>query len=401
LWARVRGALPAKRNNKVNDRGKGGRGRGEQFNKEQQHNRKKRKRNVSQGDESEELSEELSGMTAVQTTITKVTSRNPHFQSLVLRPRRIIMENKDEANKKPYSHFETTAPPRGDLLDYTAIQGLDMAEIWLSLSNHQVEQIIEEYWFMKNRRVCEQEYASFASEKFLRRQRRFINTPTDRKWRAERMLQLFAPPEDSRRSRWVAPPSFEESLEFKFDLRPDCSYWLSLAGFNSEYRGELRSAVYVHDEDWITCPYFTIEFKKHGQSIDQATWQACAAASIPLYNRYLLKRKALAVRAEEWTDFDKAQMKHYILTFVGSEYDIWVLRARFSEDSSTWDGCSMMSICQSTCTSKVGVRRLESWINEIHRWGLSGHAAGCQADVKTILEQNDIEISAIDLEVGE
>jgi len=94
-------------------------------------------------------------------------------------------------------------------------------------------------------------------------------------------------------------------------------------------------------------------------------------------------------------------MKHYILTFVGSDYEIWVLRARFSKDSSTWDGCSMISICQSTCMSKVGVRRLESWINEIHRWGLSGHPAGCQADVKTVLEQNDVEISAIDLEAGE
>ena len=159
--------------------------------------------------------------------------------------------------------------------------------------------------------------------------------------------------------------------------------------------------MYVHDEDWITCPYFTIEFKKHGQSNDQATWQACAASSVPLYNRYLLKRKALAVRAEEWTDFDRAQMKHYILTFVGSEYDIWVLRARLSEDSSSWDGCSITNIYRSMCTSKVGLRRLESWINEIHRWGLSRHAAGCQADVKTIVGANDIEISAIDLEVDE
>ena len=26
-------------------------------------------------------------------------------------------------------------------------------------------------------------------------------------------------------------------------------------------------------------------------------------------------------------------MKHYVLTFVGQEYDIWVFRARFAEDS--------------------------------------------------------------------
>jgi hypothetical protein len=120
-----------------------------------------------------------------------------------------------------------------------------------------------------------------------------------------------------------------------------------------------------------------------------------------LYNRYLLKCKALAVGAEEWTDLDRAQMKHYILTFVGSNYDIWVLRASFSDGSSTWNGCSMMNICRSGCLSTVGVRRLESWIDEIHRWALSGHAAGCQADVKKILEFNDVDISAIDLEVPE
>jgi len=216
------------------------------------------------------------------------------------------------------------------------------------------------------------------------------------------MLQLFAPPAEgsSRRSRRLAPPTFEESPEFKFDLRPDCSYWLSLAGFNSEYRGELKSAVYIH-KHFITCPYFTIEFKKQGQSIEQATWQACAATSISLYNRFLLKCKALAFGAEAWSDFDRAQIRHYILTFVGSDYDIWVLRARFSDDSNNWDGCSMVNICQSTCRSKAGVRRLESWINEIHRWGLSEHAVGCQDDVKTILGHNDVEVSLIDMDVPE
>jgi hypothetical protein len=424
LWARVQGVMPPKKrvteNNQDNDRGGGGRGRGRgrggrggrggQVDGGQQ-DRKKRKRNEPQEDESDELADVrlitpqsavLTVEDTIQSTVTKVTVQSRQFKTLVLRPRRIVEENTDEAQKNPYSHFETIAPTRGDLLDYTAIKGLDAAEVWLSLSDDQVEQIIEEYQFMKNRRVCEPEYASFATETFLRRQRRFIKTPTDRKWRAERMIQLFAPPtEETEQGGWVAPPSFEQSPDFQFDVRPDCSYWLSLAGFNSEYRGELGSAVYVHDDDWITCPYFTIEFKKHGQSISQATWQACAAASMALYSRYLLKRKALAVGAEEWSDFDRTQMKHYILTFVGYKYDIWVMRARFSEDSSTWDGCSVMKISNSTCTSKVGVRRLESWINEIHRWGLSGHAAGCQADVKRILGHSDVDISLIDVEVPE
>lgn len=114
-----------------------------------------------------------------------------------------------------------------------------------------------------------------------------------------------------------------------------------------------------------------------------------------LYNRYLLKCKALAIGAKDWTDSDKSQMKHYILTFVGAFYQVWVLRARFSEGGVAWDGCFIRNLWRSSCNSKLGVRRLESWINEIHRWGLSIHVADCQADVKTILEERGIEISPV------
>src|SRR2546423_3917666 len=417
LWARVRGAMPPKKrvteNSQDNDRGGGDRGRGRGGGGGRrgrggqvsggEHDNKKRKRNEPQEDENDELADAvLTVEDTAQSTVTGVTVRNRQFNALVLRPRRIVEENTDEANKNPYSHFKTIAPARGHLLDYAAVDGLDAAEVWLSLSDAQVERIIDEYNFMKNRRVCEQEYALFAMSTFLQRQSRFTITPTDRKWRAERMVQLFAPPtEETREDGWVAPPSFEQCPEFKFDLRSDCSYWLSLEGFNSEYRGELRRCLYVHDEDWNTCPYLTIEFKKHGQWVHQATCQACDAASIRPYGRNLLKPKALAAGEEGWSDIDRAQMKHYVLTFVGSKYDIWVIRVRFSEDSSTWDGCSVTKISKSTCTSKAGVRRLESWINEIHRWGLSGHAAGCQADVKKILRNNDVDTSLVDIEVPE
>ncbi|KIX08552.1 uncharacterized protein Z518_03208 [Rhinocladiella mackenziei CBS 650.93] len=410
LWARVRSAMsPITRvmvNSEDNNRGAGGRGgrrgrrgRGGDHSRRKQvdvgqHESKKRKRNVQQDESENELASiavsQSAALMANNIIQTKIMAQSGLLEDFVLRPRRIV-KGRDEFRKNAYSHFGTAPPPGGD---YTAIDGLDATQIWLSLSNDQVEEIIEEYRCMKYRRLCEAEYAFFATETFLRRQRRFLQTPTDRKWRAERMIQLFAPPTEW--SYWIAPPSFEKCPEFKFDLRPDCCYWLSLAGFNSVYRSELRDAVYIQDEDWITCPYFTIEFKKHGQSIEQATRQACAAASIPLYNRYRLKQEALEVETKEWTDSDRAEMKHYILTFVGTQYDIWVLRARFSEDSSTWDGCSMVNICKSSCTSSVGVRRLESWINEIHRWGLSRHAAGCQTDAKTILNDNEIDTSMID-----
>jgi len=49
-------------------------------------------------------------------------------------------------------------------------------------------------------------------------------------------------------------------------------------------------------------------------------------------------------------------MKHYILTFVGYVYDIWVLRARFPEDSSTWDGCSIYIFVSRHARRRSGYR---------------------------------------------
>jgi len=112
----------------------------------------------------------------IQTKTTKVTAQSRHFENLVLRPRRIVEEDNNEPYKNAYSHFGTVPPLREDILDYPAIEGLEAAEVWLSLSNDQVEQIIEEYEFMGNMQACEQEYASFATETFLRRQRRFVRT---------------------------------------------------------------------------------------------------------------------------------------------------------------------------------------------------------------------------------
>lgn len=323
--------------------------------------------------------------------ISHVTARSPGFEELALKPRKIlIIRGEVEGNTNPHSHFGTTKPSSGNPIDYKAIEGLDAAEIWLSFTDESVRRIINTYKFLTSKNVCEPEYASFATETFLRPQPRDLETPSDRKWRAERMIQLVAPPQPL--SKWIPPISFAENgFDFNFfDIRPDCAYWLSLAGFNENYRSELEESVYVYEE-WITCPYFTIEFKKHGQSIEQAQCQAAAAASMALYNRYQLKSKALQVLESEWTDDDRAQMRHYVLTFAGSQYGIWVLRAQFENDM--WNGCTMKPVHISRCTAPSGVQKLEKWINEIHRWGLSEHATGCRDDVKTILKSKDVEVS--------
>ena len=315
-----------------------------------------------------------------------MTARSVKFEAEVLIPWRIKITTTTGRCRDPFKHFATDSA-----VDYTALEGIEASQLWLDPEDNSSAEIVEEYQVMASRQMCEAEYASFATEMFFKRQRRFQQTPSDRKWRAERTISLFCPPEGN---NWVAPPSFEtDTQEFKFDVRPDCCYWVSLSGFNDDYRGDLFGVVYVH-KDAITCPYFTIEFKKHGQSASQAQAKALGAAAVALYNRFLLKKRALEAAKTPWAEADKNQMRHYVITFVGSQFVIWILRADFGDDDC-WNGCSMSLLYESKCTSASIVRQLKKWINEIHRWGLSGHATSCERDVKSILREDDVEVSML------
>ena len=112
-------------------------------------------------------------------------------------------------------------------------------------------------------------------------------------------------------------------------------------------------------KDAIIYPYFTIEFKKHGQSASQARAQAVGSVAVALYNRLLLKEKALETTETPWTESDKNQMRHYVITFVGSQFVIWILRADFGEDDGSWNVCSMSRLYESKCTSASIVRQLK------------------------------------------
>ncbi|KAI1435213.1 hypothetical protein GGR50DRAFT_694380 [Xylaria sp. CBS 124048] len=75
---------------------------------------------------------------------------------------------------------------------------------------------------------------------------------------------------------------------------PDCAYWLSLKGFSPEYRFVMENHVFVRN--YITCPYFTIDFKREGQSLDVAVsglrllvyWRS------PIGGTYTQKRRSAA-----------------------------------------------------------------------------------------------------------
>jgi len=315
--------------------------------------------------------------------------RSAIFEAEVLIPRRIKILPTNRNIRDPFKHFGTAPPSREGIVDYNTLEGIEASQVWLSLGHATIEEILEEYEAMNAKTTPEAEYASFAMEMFFKRQRRFREIPSDRKWRTRRVQQLFCPPNDV---FWFAPLPFETvRYDFKFDVRPDCSYWLYLAGFNRSYHAELATAVHVYQNE-IACPYLTIEFKKQGQSIVQVRVQAAAAASVALYSRFLLKKTALAVTETPWSDSDKSQMRHYVITLVGSAFLIWILEANFGEDGESWNGCHMTLLWQANCLSESVAIQLERWINEIHRWGLSKHATGCQQDVKEILRDYGVDV---------
>ncbi|KAB5514922.1 hypothetical protein GE09DRAFT_1264357 [Coniochaeta sp. 2T2.1] len=178
-------------------------------------------------------------------------------------------------------------------------------------------------------------------------------------------------------------------VEWRWDIRPDCAYWLSLEGFNPRYRFQIQNCTFVRG--YITCPYFTIEFKRDGQSEDVAVRQVAAAGSLALFNRWYLHsevRKARPSLAENLSN-----LRHYALTYVGSKFVFWVLRPTLND--GTWKGCTMTRLIGADCADEYGVRELIDWINKVHRWGILEHGPGCERDIKAVLNSGGVRTSDI------
>jgi len=202
---------------------------------------------------------------------------------------------------------------------------------------------------------------------------------------------LVTPDKDS---YWDVPPALDESqrvdLDWGFDMRPDCSYWLSLRGFNAVYRAQVQNCAYVI-KDRITCPYLTIEFKRDGQV-------AAAAGSVALFNRCRLRKTCVETLSRNWELDDAKTLKHYALKFIGPSYEFWMMSPVLYADG-TWNGCTMTRLFGYVRTEAHGVREFANWINEIHRWGMSVHGPACGNDVKTILRGEGIRTSDVQLRV--
>lgn len=319
-----------------------------------------------------------------------ISPRSSKFTKLILHPRGIVINDTNIIVPSAFIHFNTTQPPPGETIDYANIPSLCEASIWVSLNDQSIQDIVSEYKEMRGLGLCEEEFATFAKENFLRGDLRSRKVSQDRAWRADRMLQLVCLPKES--AHWRIPPLLDDStaaeMDWSWDIRPDCAYWLSLKGFNPQYRFQIQNCTFVRD--WITCPYFTIEFKRDGESEDVAVRQVCAAGALALFNRHCLYHEARKSRPS----LDFVNIRHYTLTFIGHKFVFWILKPT-CDDSGLWTGCTMTRLFGADCTDEYAIRELADWINEIHRWGLSQYGADCARDIKSVLNAGGLRTSDV------
>ncbi|KAK5110951.1 hypothetical protein LTR62_005489 [Meristemomyces frigidus] len=312
------------------------------------------------------------------------------FTQCILAPRRITVDAKTRITRGPFAHFGTERPA-----SYRALDKLGTSSVLLNRGTDQAKEIAAHYDFMRAKRLCEAEFSTYAKETFFLGEPRSTAPPPDRIWRAERMLELVCPATDD--SQWLKPPllmfNVPRSDDYTWDVRPDCAYWISTRGFNEEYVHNIGGACFVY-QDWVLCPYLTIEFKRDSDDISAAQIQAVTAGVIALYNRYQLHSRANPEVADE--EIAATSLVHYTITFTGPCYTIFKIRPNDVDEPNVWNGCCMGFLDGGDCTHASHVIRLMDWINEIHRWGLTVHARACEMDVKRLLNLEGVDTSMIE-----
>lgn len=234
---------------------------------------------------------------AVSGETKKARLRDPDFRRKVLLPSGVIFPSTKEFSDA-FAHFGTERP-HNDVAGYREVAHRHHTEVWLSTAKHLIRDVVREYQYMRNEQLYEAEFATYAKKILLRRDPRFPSYEEAREWRTERMIELVAKPTISPGSQCCPPPVIIQAdiMEFDFDVRPDCQYWLSVQFFNPSYTRLFSRYVYIH-HDRITCAYFTVEFKKDSTIVELAQNQVAVAATVALYNRSLLKVERLKLIKE-------------------------------------------------------------------------------------------------------
>ena len=306
------------------------------------------------------------------------------FRNLILRPRGITIKREDSVGVE--AHFEVDEPDGVRSTWCVIKRKAASSPLWLDIEKSTIDEIMKVYAFDVKEHLVEAESATYSKEVVFKMDPNVMTTKT-KEWRSRRMIELVAKSRDT--EYWSSPPEIVKSdatvspntSDYDFDLRPDCSYWISVNGFSQATMQVVEDQCFVL-KGGMTGSYTTIGFKQDVGSLDEAENQVAAAGSRALYDRFLLKVRCMkkAGRTLKQTDFK--HIRHYGATTTGAEFRIWCIQPLVSEDLQ-WKGCDMISLSSGNCAEReYDVKMLLDWINEIHCWGLTVFAPEYEADIK-------------------
>lgn len=327
---------------------------------------------------------------------------DPDFETTVLAPYGITIEG-ESLTQSFYDHFSLSELPRDRTERFYAYKKKFSLNIWLEPNDEHARRIQEEFCAMKDYGCNKAEFAAYALQEVLLDERRYpmIVAPSETLMAPVRTLQLVQKPIPG---TWKAPTRLSSSeKQYEWDIRPDCAYYISLRAFPRNFRRDVRKFVSIVQRR-ACCPYLTIEFKKYLETPQTATNQVAIASAIALYNRWHLKHRALQMLdiAGDWSEDHKNQLRHYSITFVGAEWELWYT---IPKTYDVWSGCTMFQMKFGDCSEADGVVLLLSILNDIHYWGLTVHGKSCLADIGTLVKGNTGRVSWLsesieDLDIG-
>ncbi|KAI0486007.1 hypothetical protein F4859DRAFT_351288 [Xylaria cf. heliscus] len=314
--------------------------------------------------------------------VAKITDVD--FIDTILEPHGITIQDEEDTDQDPITHFSILEMPRGYQLRLEVYRGKFELDVWLEPN---IEHIQREYKAMRAYSCNEAEYQTFALSNIFLDEPRHPDLPEDggdKRWLPIRMVQFVR---KLPQSKWLPPPpipGWNPPKRYDWDIRPDCTYHVSLQAFQPGFRSNVRRHVSVVQQRAF-CPYLTIQFKKDEENLDTARYQVAVSSAMSLYNRYLLKSLALQASGDSWLEEDQSQMRHYGITFTGSDWNLWcTVPKTFAE----WTGCTMSSICSADCRTLAGIQQLVELLNDIHYWGLEVHGKSCKRDIHVKSQSN-------------
>ncbi|KAJ3552840.1 hypothetical protein NPX13_g11021 [Xylaria arbuscula] len=199
-----------------------------------------------------------------------------------------------------------------------------------------------------------------------------------------RALQLPQKPKKGD-STWKAPPCLSRSILplalYEWDIKPDCQYYISLRAFPKRSRMRLSTYIYVIHENRGCSAYLSIEFKKDNEPDEKARSQVAVASALALYNRWVLKDKAIKYDGRRWDENDKSQMRHFSITALGNH---WEIRETTPTSFDKWTGCTMRSLQRGQVNIEDHAYEILSALNDIHAWGLMVHGRSVVADFERV-----------------